>query len=93
MLNVIKRNWKIPSKVVKIVEEIQRHIQQQQIHIQHIYREGNQLVDFIANQAINDKTTLVYTHFHQLPKRSKQILNIDKAQIPMLRLRSKPIKV
>lgn len=38
MLNIIKRNWRIPWEVIEIVEEIQRHIQQQVIDIQHIYR-------------------------------------------------------
>lgn len=93
MLNILKRNWKVPWEVVEVFEENQRHIQQQNIHINHIYREGNQLVDYIANEAANEETSLKYEHFNQLPSRARQILNTDKAQVPALRIRTKPIKI
>lgn len=61
------------------MKKIQKQIHHQNIHIQHIYREGNQLADFIGNQVADDEATLVYTQFQQLSKKAKQILNTDKA--------------
>lgn len=58
-------------ELVEMVEEIQRLIQQQNISIQHIYREGSQLADHIANEAANEDTLLIYTNFSQLPRKAR----------------------
>lgn len=47
----------------------------------------------MANQAANEDATLIYTHFQQVLKRAKQVFHIEKAHIPTIRIRSKPIKV
>lgn len=93
MVNIIKGNWMLLWVIIKIVEKIQKQIHHHNIHIQHIYREGNQLVDFIANQAADDEATLVYTQFQQLSKKAKQILNTDKAYIPNIMIKAKPIQL
>lgn len=93
MLNIINSNWKIPWDLLEIVEKIQRHIQDQQITMQHIYREGNQLADYIANIAANEETNLTYEHFTQVPTEGRQIINTDKTLIPRLRIKTRPIIV
>lgn len=93
MLNMINNNWKIPWDLLEIVEKIQRHIQDQQITVQHIYREWNQFADYIANITANEETNLTYEHFTQVPREGRQIINTDKALIPRLRIKTRPIIV
>lgn len=89
IVNIINRNWKIPCEVAEMVEEIQEHIRRQHIQINHIFREGNKLAEYMANLATNESTTLVYNSFTQLSKEGHQIININKAQIPSIRIRIK----
>lgn len=60
-------------------------MQDKQVKYQHIYREGNQLVDHLANIAI-DTRAFTITSFQQLEKRGITILNSDKWQSPYLRI-------
>lgn len=61
--------------------------------IQHIFREGNQLADYLANEAANEDRTLTYNSFNQLPKQGRQIININKTQIPTIKIRTRRIRV
>lgn len=61
--------------------------------MQHIFREENQLADHIANLAANKGATLIYGDFKQVPKESRQIINTNKAQILLLRIKIKNITV
>lgn len=70
--------WGVPWEVADMVEEIQQQIHKQHIHIQHIFREGNQLANYIANLAKGEGTTIVYKEFKQVPKQGRQIININK---------------
>lgn len=47
---------------------IQEQMHKQHIHIQHIFREENQLADYITNLAYEEGTTLIFTEFKQVPK-------------------------
>ena len=55
-----------------------------QIHIVHIFREANQLVDCITNIAINQKDRQQYHKFQDLPSMPRKILNIDKQRYQKL---------
>lgn len=55
MVNVIKERWEVPWEIVEMVEEIKKHIANQQIIIQHIFREDNQLANYIANEAAKEE--------------------------------------
>lgn len=48
-----------PWEIIEEVEEICQYIQQQQIRIQHIFREGNNLVDYLKNYATQKDTYMV----------------------------------
>ena len=62
-----------------------------QIHIVHIFREANQLVDCITNIAINQKDRQQYHKFQDLPSIARKILNMDKHQIRAIRIRTRKI--
>lgn len=49
---MIKGCWKVPWEIMELVEEIQQYIKTYQIHINHIFSEGNEPTDYIANWAI-----------------------------------------
>lgn len=88
---MIQKEWRVPWILVDKIEEIRELMQQLNIHIIHIFREANQLADFITNTAIDSEGMLQFNNFNQLPSRAKRILNIDKMQIPNLRVRPRRI--
>ncbi|WMV19533.1 hypothetical protein MTR67_012918 [Solanum verrucosum] len=56
--------------------------------IQHVYREGNSLVDFLSNQDFVFAGTTNFYSFSELPCAGRKILNLDKIQTPNLRFRA-----
>ncbi|KAK4708865.1 hypothetical protein R3W88_029790 [Solanum pinnatisectum] len=73
------------------MEDIREIMQQLNVQVWHIFREENQLADFIANMAINIEHKMVFQYFHQLPSLGKNILNIDKHQVPSVRIKPRRI--
>ncbi|KAH0651617.1 hypothetical protein KY285_031747 [Solanum tuberosum] len=51
--NMIVKNWKIPWEFAEKMEDIHEMVTQINVNVQHIFREANQLADFVANTAIN----------------------------------------
>lgn len=76
---MILRTWRITWEIAEILEDIIREVKQQQVTIRHIYREGNQMADYLANLAINQAEVHEYESFVELPTAGKCIINIDKA--------------
>jgi len=89
--NMIKGCWRIPWEVIEKVEDIQQVIQKINVQVWHVFREANQLADFIANTAINSEQKLTFQQFNQLPSKGKKILNIDKQQVPSVRIKTRRI--
>lgn len=71
------------ADTTNIIKMILRH---KKVQIRHIFREGNQLADYLANLAF-DQEKFIVTAFNQLPSSGKKILNSDKQQCPYLKLR------
>ncbi|KAK4716559.1 hypothetical protein R3W88_014897 [Solanum pinnatisectum] len=90
--NIIQRIWRIPWEIAKMIDVIIREVQQQQVTIKHIYREGNQMADYLANVAMNQEGMHTFRPFTELPRIGKCIINNDKAQIPNIRIKTKQIK-
>ncbi|KAK6784166.1 hypothetical protein RDI58_017620 [Solanum bulbocastanum] len=91
MINFIKGVWRVPWEISEIVEEIKTMIFKQGVKIQHIFREGNQLADFLANHAAEIDRKVEYQSFKELPSTGRKIINTDKQQIPTLRIRTRKI--
>lgn len=56
-----------------------------------IFREENQLADFIPNTTTDKEEKHQFHNFIQLPSMGRQILNIDKNQIPPVRIKTRII--
>ncbi|KAK6780293.1 hypothetical protein RDI58_022477 [Solanum bulbocastanum] len=89
--NMIIRNWRIPWDLVERPEDIQEMLKQMHVQIHHIFREANQLADFIANTAIDKEEKQQFHNFIQLPSMGRRILNTDKHQIPSVRVKTRKI--
>ncbi|KAH0662539.1 hypothetical protein KY284_027470 [Solanum tuberosum] len=63
--NIVERVWKVPWKVVNILEEIWRLMQGKTVVISHIFREGNKLADYLANLALEKGTVQKQEEVHQ----------------------------
>ncbi|WMV44204.1 hypothetical protein MTR67_037589 [Solanum verrucosum] len=50
--NIIQQIWRVPWEIAEIMDEIIREVQQQNVTVQYIFRDGNQMEDYLANIAI-----------------------------------------
>lgn len=73
-------------------ENSRRH-QERDDSINHIFREGNQTADYLANLAINQAGFQEFKIFKELPIVGRCITNNDKAQILNIRIKTKDIRV
>ncbi|KAK4716387.1 hypothetical protein R3W88_014725 [Solanum pinnatisectum] len=76
---MIEKQWKVPWELIEVIEDIRVTLQSLQGNIIHIFREGNTVVDALANEVIEAQNT-----------KEKQI-NMDNSQIPNLRIRTRRI--
>lgn len=49
LMNIILGKWKSPWDLIEVVEEISNNMEALHAKTQHIFREGNQLADHLAN--------------------------------------------
>ncbi|WMV19389.1 hypothetical protein MTR67_012774 [Solanum verrucosum] len=91
-MKMILREWKIPWEILDILEEAKQIVKQNKFEVQHVYREGNLLADVIANSAYIKSEVQKYKKFEQLLANCRRILNMDKAQIASLRIKTRKIK-
>lgn len=77
--------------MVEKMEEITEIVNQLNVQIKHIFREANQLVDFITNTTINQDSIDQFHSFIQMLRTGRKILNMDKIQIPTLRVSARRI--
>ncbi|WMV43391.1 hypothetical protein MTR67_036776 [Solanum verrucosum] len=66
-------------------------MEQLNVQIQHIFREANQLADYIANTAINQEGIQLFHSFSQLTSMGRKILNMDKSGVPTIRIKTRKI--
>ncbi|WMV58548.1 hypothetical protein MTR67_051933 [Solanum verrucosum] len=85
------RNWRIPWEIAERVEDSQEIMKHINIQIRHTFREANQLADYITNIAIGTTEKQQFQEYNQLPSWGRRIVNIDKQQIPSIRIRTRKI--
>lgn len=56
-----------------------------------IFREGNELADFLVNLAFENTGRLEFNSFTDLPSLARKIVNIDKQQISTLGIKTERI--
>lgn len=92
VIKFIKGEWSVPWELMEIIEKIISPSQEMNVHFAHIYREGNQLADALANSVINQTQKMQCLEFNQMPSIARRICNMDKAQVPALRIKTKQIQ-
>ncbi|XP_059284804.1 uncharacterized protein LOC132038098 [Lycium ferocissimum] len=78
----IRGTWEVPWCISMILKDINRLIRGQIVEVEHIYRKGNCLEDFLANYVFDFAGTQQFNTFQELPSMARKLLNIDKARIP-----------
>ncbi|WMV47399.1 hypothetical protein MTR67_040784 [Solanum verrucosum] len=88
-MKMVEGVWHKPWEVTMEVRRIQILKDGLEVAIVHTLREGNKLTDFMANIVFSFAGTnsICYNDFQDLPSEAKTILNMDKSQIPNLRIR------
>ncbi|KAG5586392.1 hypothetical protein H5410_046826 [Solanum commersonii] len=90
---MILKQWKVPWEIVERVEDIRKRLHQLDAKIIHIFREENTVADSLDNEVIEKQDTKEYHIFQELLSNIWRLLNMDKAQVPNLRIRNKYISI
>ncbi|KAK4736948.1 hypothetical protein R3W88_000645 [Solanum pinnatisectum] len=93
LTNIIRHEWKAPWKQAEEIEEIQELLVSTEAYVKDIYRKANQLADALANEAYNQPGVSQWSHFHQLTRICKGVVNADKSGVPILRIKTRKIKI
>ncbi|WMV09707.1 hypothetical protein MTR67_003092 [Solanum verrucosum] len=85
---MVEGDWHIPWEVTLEINMIRVLKEGLDVAIEHTLREGNKLADFMANIVFSFAGTelISYNTFQSLPSEAKALLNMDKRQIPNLRI-------
>ncbi|WMV59161.1 hypothetical protein MTR67_052546 [Solanum verrucosum] len=92
MVNITNKTWRVQWELAEQYDELQQALMKIEAIIQHTFREGNKMADYMANLAIDNDEKQIFRSFQQIPPFEKKIINIEKAQIPSLRIRTKRIQ-
>lgn len=68
---MIQKQW-IPWEINDMIEEIRENMHITHAQITHIFREGNQLADFLVNHAMDNEGILHYDSFAELPVQARK---------------------
>ncbi|WMV17864.1 hypothetical protein MTR67_011249 [Solanum verrucosum] len=88
LVKILAGIWEVPWHIAILVSDIKALALQCQVRIQHAYREGNTLADYMANLASDREGRLSFSTFTELPRK---ILNLEKQLVPNLRIKTKRI--
>lgn len=75
---MIRKEWRVPGNLTYRIEEIQITVWRMSVHVNHIFREANQLKNYIANTTINSKVKQQFHNFMDLPNKGRKLVNTDK---------------
>lgn len=92
LVHIITGRWKCPWDLSEVIGEIITNMHKQEAVIQHIFRKRNQLADYLSNLAYSHTSKKVFLSFKELPSSGRKIMNIDKSQIPYVRVKTKEIR-
>ncbi|XP_060182106.1 uncharacterized protein LOC132611743 [Lycium barbarum] len=87
MKNVMERKWQVPWQIINVMEEIWRIMGERTVVVNHIFREGNKLADFLTNLAL-DRGDYTANSFQEMDTWGSKLINSDKSNIPYLRVRN-----
>lgn len=89
VVNMILGKCKIPWKLQRDITTIQQMVQQNNIQIQHCFREGNEVADLLSKHAHNLNNMAIFLEESELPREVRGAIRIDRIQLPTFRIRPK----
>lgn len=86
---MIYGEWDVPWSVTMEIRKIKHLMKEREVVIEHVFREGNKVADFLANYVFSFAGTdsIIFSSFQDLSNDAKVLLNMDKAGIANLRIR------
>ena len=63
--------------ICREMENIQRSITSRQVHVKHIFREENNLADYLANATLDQTETVQAYGFYDLSSKGRRIINTE----------------
>lgn len=93
LTKMIRKQWRVLWELVEIVKNICHIMQQTGAHIVHTFRGRNMVADQLANVTIENQQLQEYNSYSPLTGKTKGLINIDNAQIPSIRIKSRAIKI
>ncbi|KAG5627050.1 hypothetical protein H5410_012268 [Solanum commersonii] len=90
---VLKKWWIIvedTGELVERIEEIRRAIRSINASITHIFEKETEW-RFMVNEVVESQETKCYYLFQELPSITRKHLNMDKSQIPNIRMKTRKI--
>ncbi|KAK4732554.1 hypothetical protein R3W88_025542 [Solanum pinnatisectum] len=69
---IIQQSWRVPWEITEKVEEIREIMEKIRTKITHIFREGNNLTDSLANTVVESHAEHQYSCFQELPVKERR---------------------
>lgn len=85
--NILTWVWQTPWNIIILIEDTKQFMKHCQVQIHHIYREENQMEDYLANLAI-ERTRRIEMN---ILSEGKHMINLDKNQCANLRIKTRII--
>ncbi|KAH0633460.1 hypothetical protein KY284_036246 [Solanum tuberosum] len=83
----VRREWKVPWRILHIINEIQELVEKNGFEIKHCFREANRPVDKLASMSHNFESIHVFYSHTELPNQVKGLVNMDKWDIHSFRIK------
>ncbi|XP_060210896.1 uncharacterized protein LOC132637896 [Lycium barbarum] len=90
LVKCIKREWKSLWKIAKEIQQIQNLVEENGFNISHCFREANKPADKLASFSHSTNGIQVFNSFSVVPRSVRELINLDKWNLPSFRIR--PVK-
>lgn len=86
LVNMLKGFVAVPWRLHYYVATIKNIMQRLVFFVSHVYREGNQLADGLANTAVDTQSHRAFTRPEDLPSSTKGAYFMDRTHLPCIRV-------
>ncbi|KAG5590615.1 hypothetical protein H5410_041129 [Solanum commersonii] len=86
-LKSYRREWKVPWRILHIINEVQELVEKNGFEIKQCFREANRPTDKLASMSHNFESIHVFYSHIELPNQVKGLVNMDKWDIHSFRIK------
>ncbi|XP_060190450.1 uncharacterized protein LOC132619619 [Lycium barbarum] len=87
LVQMINDNKSLNYYLNWIMEDIKEKKIQANIKVEHCFREANRVADYLAKNAAGSQNFTLYDSYQQLPVGAKGLFQLDKSQMPSIRIK------